>query len=136
MKHIKTLKLAAVTAFLKITSLTAAFADQPNLDKLTPRPGQTETNDYKELDAIKDLPSLTMESAISNIIKTVLGWSMILTLVALVVTGIFYLKSQGEDEDTSKAKKMIMYLLIGVMVIAASYGIVSGIAKINFFEAV
>lgn len=132
MKHIKTLKLVAVIAFLKLTSITA-FANQSILDKLTPRPGST--NQYGDLSTIKNLPSVIMESAIASVIKTVLGWSMILTLAALVVTGIFYLTSRGEEDGTSKAKKMLMYLLIGMLAIASAYAIVSGVAKFDFFKA-
>lgn len=134
MNHTKTLKLAATITFLKLTSLTTAFAaGQPDLNKLTPRPGSTST--YKDLSTIKNLPTITMESGISNIIKTVLAWSMILTLIALIVTGIFYLTSQGEESGTTKAKNMLKYLLIGILAIASAYGIVSGVASFDFFKA-
>lgn len=133
MKILKTLKLATVIAFLKLTSLATVFAEQPNLDKLTPRPGST--TDYADLSTIKKLPSVGLESAVANVIKTILGWSMILTLIALVVTGIFYLTSRGEDEGTTKAKNMLKNLLIGMLAIAAAYGIVSGIAQFDFFKA-
>ena len=121
-------------AFLKLTSISTAIASQPILNDLIPRPGNE--GEYSDLAPIKNLPSVTTESAIANIITTILGWSMILGLIALVVTGIFYLTSNGEEENTTKAKKMLMYLLIGMVVIASAYGIVSGVAKINFFEAV
>ncbi len=133
MKHIKTLKLAAVIAFLNLTNLATAFADQPNLDTLTPRPG--DATKYSDLNPIKKLPNVTLEAGIADVIKTILGWSMILTLAALIFTGIFYLKSRGEDDDTTKAKNMLKNLLIGMLVIASAYAIVAGIAKINFFKA-
>lgn len=129
---IKTLKLATVIAFLKLASLTA-FADQSTLDKLTPRPGSV--NQYQDLGTIKNLPSVTLEAGIADVIKTVLGWSMIFAVAALVVTGIFYLTSRGEEEGTSKAKKMLMYLFIGMLAIASAYAVVSGIAKFDFFKA-
>ncbi len=133
MTHFKTLKLAAIVAFLKLSSIATAIASQPTLDSLTPRPGST--TDYSDLSTIKKLPSVTIEAAIADVIKTILGWSMILSLAALVFIGVYFLKSRGEDEDTSKAKNMLKYLLIGILVIASAYGIVSGIAQIDFFKA-
>lgn len=134
MKHFKTLKLAATVAFLKLSSIATAVASQPTLDALTPRPG--DTTKYSDLSTIKKLPNITLETGIADIIKTILQLSMALALVALLFIGIYFLKSRGEDEDTSKAKKMLQYLLIGMLVIASAYGIVSGIAQIDFFKAV
>jgi len=133
MKHIKTLKLAAVITFLKLSGIATAIASQPSLDALTPRPG--DTTKYSDLSTIKKLPNITIETGIADIIKTILQLSMALALIALLFVGIYFLKSRGEDEDTGKAKKMLQYLLIGMLVIASAYGIVSGISQFNFFKA-
>lgn len=134
MKHFNTLKLAATVAFLNLSNIATAIASQPNLDDLTPRPG--DATKYSDLSTIKKLPSITLETAIADVIKTILQLSMALALIALLFIGIYFLKSRGEEEDTSKAKKMLQYLLIGMLVIASAYGIVSGIAQIDFFKAV
>lgn len=80
------------------------------------------------------LPEVTIEQAVATAIRTILGAAMLLTIVAIVVAALFYLKSQGRDEDLTKAKTIIVYLLIGLAIMAAAYGIVTGITEFDFFE--
>lgn len=101
----------------------------PLLDALTVRPGGT-----GKPAAVAGLPDITLEQGIASIIRTILGWSMLFTIIAIVVAAIFLLKSQGNDEDTKKAKDIILYLIIGVVIMAAAYGIVTGISSFDFFR--
>lgn len=83
--------------------------------------------------AVSKLPSLTESALASNIIQTVLKFSMALTMIAIIVAGIFLLIARGNEDETSKAKKIISYLVVGMLVISSAYAIITGIAKINFF---
>lgn len=106
------------------------------IDVLTGRPGEDSLNiinKYPETKAISNLPELTLEAGISDVIKTILGWSMIITIVAIVVASIYYMISRGKDEDITKAKDILIYLIIGMAIMAASYGIVAGVSQFNFF---
>lgn len=138
----------AIVASIMLLPLTYASPIEDinkQMNLLLPRPGEASTETdfgdnstpkkYEELKAVGALPSVTINSAMTTIIKTILGWAMIITLVAIVVTGIFYLISMGKEEDISKAKDIIIYLIIGMAIMAASYGIVSGISEFNFFNA-
>ncbi len=106
----------------------------------TPTPTPTETNEdgttkvNKELEAYKDLPDLGINEAISKTIKIILAMTMSLTIVALVIAGIFYMISEGDEEDVGKAKSIIVYLVIGMAIMAAAYGVTSGISKVDFFN--
>lgn len=106
------------------------------IDVLTGRPGEDSINiinKYPETKTIANLPELTLEAGISDVIKTILGWSMIITIVAIVVASIYYMISRGKDEDITKAKDILIYLIIGMAIMAAAYGIVAGISQFNFF---
>ena len=85
-------------------------------DRLLPRPGEvpsgTPTN--PELGAIGDLPEIVPEAAFTSIIKTILGASMILTIIAIGVVAFYYVTGQGEEEDMNKAKSIILYLVVGM----------------------
>lgn len=100
---------------------------------LLPRPDDT-FNDYNELEAVQNLPEVTSEALLATVVKTLLGWSMILSLGAIIVAALFYLQSRGKEEDTSKAKGIIIFLVIGIAIMAAAYGIVTGLTQFNFFK--
>lgn len=139
----KIIKLALITFLLYgvILPVSALSADQ-----LLPRSGeQSKSGDdftikldniekYPETGNIANLPQLTDTSLFMNIIQIILGWSMLITLVALVVAAIYYLISRGKEEDITKAKDIIIYLLIGMAIMASAYGIVVGITQFRFFD--
>lgn len=100
---------------------------------LLPRPGSTNTK-YNELKAVSDLPELTDKAFFTSAIKTILGLSMVITLVAIIIAAIYYIYAQGEEESITKGKDIILYLIIGLAVMAGAYGIISGIAQFEFFN--
>ncbi len=58
---------------------------------------------------------------------------MSLTIIALVIAGVYYLTAEGDEEKVGKAKNIIVYLIIGMAIMAAAFGFVSGIAQLDFF---
>ncbi|MFH1284035.1 MAG: hypothetical protein ABIH78_00375 [Candidatus Peregrinibacteria bacterium] len=107
------------------------------VDELLPRPGEygePTREQYPETATIGDLPEIGTAEVFAGIVKTILGWSMLITLAALVIAGIYYLTSQGDEESLSKAKSTIIYLLLGMAIMAAAYGIVAGVAQFDFFK--
>lgn len=98
------------------------------LDTLTQRPSNN-----VDAKAVKDLPSITLESGITVAIKTVLRSAFLMTIAAIVVAAIYYIISRGKEEDMTKAKDIILYLVIGMAIIAAAYGIVAGVTQFNVF---
>lgn len=102
------------------------------------RPGEYDDKVLKspaETGAVADLPSISLESGFKTAMKTILGASMIITIVAIVFAAVYYIISQGNDEDISKAKNIILYLIIGMAIMAAAYGLVTGIVQFDFFKA-
>ncbi|MBI4234841.1 hypothetical protein HY604_00920 [Candidatus Peregrinibacteria bacterium] len=129
------LKLAMLLMTLNILLQTSAFAAQVNVDSdLLPRPGDQLGKTFDELGVVSDLPEVSIEEAITVTIKTILAWSMLLALITIVFIGAYYLKSMGTEEDLSKAKNMIIYLAIGMAIMAAAYGVVVGISQFDFFK--
>jgi hypothetical protein len=91
---------------------------------------------FPETAAVGALPELTAEGAAAEFIKLVLEWSMAITLVAIIVAAIYFIISRGKEEDISKAKDIMFYLVIGMAIMSASYALVSGIAQFEFFETI
>lgn len=66
-------------------------------------------------------------SAIAEGIKYV----AVLAVLALVISGIMYMISVGEDDKTAKAKKMIIWSLIGVLISTSAWMIIN---MVNSFK--
>lgn len=103
-------------------------------DVLLPRPTKINDKEVKELKAVADLPEISDRAFFTTAIKTILGLSMVLTLVAVIVIAIYFVYAQGSDEDISKAKDILLYLIIGMAVMAGAYGVISGIAQFEYFK--
>ena len=69
---------------------------------------------------INDLPTV-----IQNILNAIIGVAGIISVVYIVVGGIQYITSSGDSNKTEKAKKTILYALIGLIVCALSFAIVN-----------
>lgn len=130
-------KLFPKLVLIAITILSLSqVALAVDVEDLLPRPGEEIGKELppEELEAVAALPEVTPEAVFSTAIKTILGWSMLLALIAIIVAAIYYMQSRGTEEDISKAKNIIIYLIIGMALMAAAYGVISGIAQFKFFE--
>ncbi len=94
--------------------------------------------DVKGTEQLKNLTaavSSKKESSISDVFATVIniltGVAVVMTFVGLVVSGGFFVFSEGEEGRITKAKTIILFVIIGDLIIAASYAIVKGITLIK-----
>lgn len=107
----------------------ALFYCEDLVNALTIRP-DTSKSDAKQ---VANLPDVSLEGGMTLVIKTILKSAMLLTIIAIVVAAIYYIISRGKDEDMTKAKDIILYLIIGMAIIAAAYGIIAGVTQFNVF---
>ena len=66
-----------------------------------------------------------LKTAIIDVIKKVLDFMTLIAVVMIVIAGIRYIISQGEEGEKDKAKKMIIYVVIGLVIILAARAIVT-----------
>lgn len=134
MKKLIYAKLAALNFFF--TKVYIAFAEQPTVWKLLPRSGEDETvrGNYQETGAVADLPKVSLEGAGTTVIKTILGWGSVFAIIAVVAAGVYYIIARGKEEDVTKAKNILLYLIVGMVIMASAYAIVSGIVQFRIFE--
>jgi len=88
---------------------------------------------YDEAEQVAFLPDVSLESAATTVIKSILGWGTIFTIIAVVVAGIYFIIGRGEEEDITKGKDILLYLIIGMAIMASAYAIVSGIVQFKLF---
>ncbi len=62
------------------------------------------------------LPSGSIYGIIQNIVFWILGMFAFFGIIGFVVSGIMYLTSFGNDDAIGKAKKYMMYSIVGVVV--------------------
>ncbi len=74
-----------------------------------------------------------------DIKELIIGWTnfllavtAVIAVVALVWAGIVYITSLGDDSRMESAKKIIIWCIIGILVILASYAIVNTVMQAAF----
>ena len=88
---------------------------------------------YAAGDAAVGLPRTlggrTAQGVIGELVRNALGLSGVAALAVFVYAGIRYLTSQGNEETITKSKNMMVWAALGLVVLFASYSIVSFIQK-------
>lgn len=64
-----------------------------------------------------DVDEDSFRQIVLDIITFVLNFLALLAIIFIIVAGIRLIVSQGEDEQKDKAKKTILYVIIGLLVI-------------------
>jgi len=136
------------TTIFTIIGLNCAILEIANastVDDLLPRDYNLDLTPTKNdnegttpvIEASERYMKLTNKSLLeitASLIRTMLYLVSSLTVIALVVVGVLYLTGSLSEDNTTKAKKIFGYIGIAIIIISGSYGIITGILKINFFE--
>lgn len=75
------------------------------------------------------IPTYTIDTLAERLILFVLSFTALIALVVLIVGGISYMLSFGNEEKTRRAKTIVLYALVGLVVIGASFLIVLTVAQ-------
>jgi len=67
---------------------------------------------------------------VTETIKWILSIAGRLVLLILILSGIYYVASGDNPEKQEKAKKIISYAIIGLVVVLVSYGLLALIDRI------
>lgn len=73
-----------------------------------------------------------LHSILPNFIQWSLGFFASIAILVIMIGGYMHLTSFG-GEQTEKAKKTILYAVIGLILIILSYAIVSIVQSLEFF---
>ncbi|MCG2693690.1 hypothetical protein L6259_00150 [Candidatus Parcubacteria bacterium] len=77
--------------------------------------------------AVLPLESVTVKP-MAEIIAGLIGWLLAivagLAILFLIIGGIRYTRSWGDSDEMEKAKKMVIYVVLGLVMILVSYSIV------------
>lgn len=67
----------------------------------------------------------TFAVVVNNVIKAILGLVGVLALIAFIWGGIEWMTSRGETQKIEKGKNMMLWAVYGLVIIFASYAIIT-----------
>lgn len=79
--------------------------------------------------------TLTVRELIVQIIVVVLDFVTLIGLVSVIIAGLYLIVSNGDEGQKDKAKKIILYTIIGIVVIVFSRVIVTFFGNIATFQS-
>jgi len=100
--------LLTITALLLIPIITYAQDDELSFDN-----------------PVKTLRGETPQTLIGTVIKVILGLVGVVALVFFISAGFTWMTAQGNAEKIKKAQGIMMWAAIGLIVIFASYAILT-----------
>ena len=94
---------------------------------------QRTLNERTKLAAVNRLPNVPWQTALANIVKMLLNITGAITLVAFTVGGTMMVVSSGNTNMLEQGKKITMYSIAGLVIIAVSYALVIGVSELQIF---
>lgn len=91
---------AVVSAFI---TASRAFAQESFGGELPDLEGTAESTDIKQ--------------TITNVLQYVLSFLALIAVIVIVIAGIRLIVSQGNEEERDKAKKTILYAVVGLLIV-------------------
>jgi type IV secretory pathway VirB2 component (pilin) len=68
-----------------------------------------------------------IKNFVNTIVNFLLGFLGFICVLFIIYAGFLYVTSNGSEEKAGEAKKIILYCLIGILIIFASYALVNTI---------
>jgi type IV secretory pathway VirB2 component (pilin) len=116
-KTIQNLPYSLATAGMLAMAVTKSAFAQGDNDFAGPQP---------EIGGIPDVTDPEdVRTIITDILQAVLNFLGLIAVIVIIIAGIRLIVSQGEDEQKDKAKKTILYAIVGLVVVLFAKVIVS-----------
>jgi hypothetical protein len=130
MKKIVTLIIItlALAANLALSASLCLAADAPALFQPVTGPAGG------KLTLVGNLPRSDWGVIMGQVIVLVLAVTGSLAFAAFTYGGVMMVTAQGNEEQIRKGKNILFYSILALAIIAASYGIVTGISQLKFFQ--
>ncbi|MEZ4087566.1 MAG: hypothetical protein R3B71_04525 [Candidatus Gracilibacteria bacterium] len=120
--------LVTIVLFCSIASTAMAQSIVPEVLY----PG--ETKNASKVALVDQLPDGSWAQILSGIVQLMLGITGSLALIAFTVGGVMLVTAQGSEERVDKAKKILLWSILALVVIASSYAIILGVSQLEFFQ--
>lgn len=108
----------------------AATTIDPSLRPPDAPQGFSELN-QSDLPSSHQFSDLSITYIIADIAVALLQISGILAIFFIIMSGFNYVKSFGQEEEIQKAKKGLIWSILGFLLVILSYAIVQNVIKIT-----
>lgn len=116
--------------FLIVTGLmTLALLLVNSLGADVAMAGAIEDTDQPEIIRILSGGQTGLRGIILTIINFFLGFLGLLAVIMVIYGGFLYVSSAGNEENVNKAKKILLYAVLGIVVIIISFALVNTLLK-------
>lgn len=134
--RLKKLQIGLLTLMMILMSSSIVFAqtNTPDIDTLLYTFTTDGTEEPVTTDYIASLPDADPGLVLGQITYYALVVTNILAFLAFLASGVFMVISQGNDEELGKAKSMLNYTILAMVIAAAALAIVTGITRLQFFS--
>lgn len=128
--------ILVLTMFFVSSSITFAQnkTNTPDIEKLIYTFETVGTDDPTTTDYIASLPDADPGLVLGQITYYALIVANLLAFLSFLASGVFMVVSQGNDEQLGKAKSMLNYTVLAMVICAVALAIVTGITKLQFFS--
>ena len=65
------------------------------------------------------------ERVVKNVLNAIFTWTGIISVIVIIIGGVFYMTSQGDPGKVTRAKNAIMFAVIGLIVTLLAFAIVN-----------
>jgi hypothetical protein len=115
-----------------VTSMVLFLVGIPTSLALNPNP-QSVLEGLDRARTIATQGALRTDSDVVTPLTSIINWLLsivaVLALLAIVVGGILYIISFGDEKRADKAKKIILYAVIGLLVVGLSFTILAAVRQ-------
>ncbi len=126
-KFLKTGLIIFILLLSNWSMVLAKNSTNPLLPIVPPAPGS-------KIQLVQQLPALTGPELFGIIIKLTLSVVGALAFISFTVGGVMMVTANGQEDKMSKGKKILLWSLLALAIIATSYAIVLGITQLKFFQ--
>ncbi len=133
-KHLTTLKFTALAILAVVAGTMIGSTLDAQVIITTPCTTQPcfDGNLQDGTNAPFDVPrDISLTELILRVINFILSVVLILAVLAIIIAGVYLITGMGSDSSKEKAKNIILYVVIGILIILFSRAIV--LVFLNFF---
>lgn len=114
---------------LTLSNVAVATAQQLTPTVQTPQGSSGPT----KIALVENLPRAEWTAIVAGAVQIILGITGSLAFIAFTVGGVMFITARGSEDQLSKAKAIIYWSILALLVIAASYALILGVTQLQFF---
>lgn len=129
----KSLKILLISLILTINLAGLCLAAKTIEDSSIQFTKFSQPNANSKVILVNNLPNQPIPLIIANVIKMALGIAGALAFLSFTVGGIMLVIANGADDKVGKAKTIILWSIVALVIMAVSFAVVTGVTQLNFF---